>query len=1079
MDIRRRKKIRKLAAALLRLALCALLVLPLLAPGLTPRAATVVRVGYDLRKDYQEGAPGEIKSGYGYEYLQTVRNYTGWEFEYVYGEREELLDMLERGEIDLMSHVARTPARANTMLFSLEPQGTSEHYLYTCETGRGARISRPYHLQGKKVGAVAGDFRTPLLEDWLKAQGVTCEIVEYPDTLTLHEALHDGTLDAASEGRIVSSQYPGDWKAAIRLEDIPLYFAVNRERQDLLERLDHAQSRILELDPFYGQELRQQYREGEEEQILPLDGEELALLAARENTLQLGYCVDHRPLADRDAQTGQLYGLVDDYLKAMTQTYGIQFETRAYQSGVELLEGLNNGEVDVISPVSYYFGMAEISGISTTDAMAEETMLAVYKDYRDGGGDRSIFRRVAVLAESVAEKDYAKRFYPNAELVQAKTIGEAIKLVDNGRADCYMIRSSTWACYKEDYPLLNRLKILSLPDSFVVNMAVRTSDVELIPILNKGIALLDQSDVNQAIMAYSSGGSRATWLSLMLEHPITTAIGVLAFVLLMVLIGVIYRLRTESRYLKQLQTAKEEADRARAEADRANQAKSTFLTSMSHDIRTPMNAIIGMTTLASKRLNDPDYIRKCLGKVTLASDHLLTLVNDVLDINKIESGNLSLSPTVFSLADSVMNLANIGRHQLNEKQHRFDIRVHNVKEEYLFADELRINQIFINLLSNAVKYTPAGGRITVDVKQEPLPGETGRVRLIYIVADNGIGMSEEFQQHMYELFTMANRNSRTVNGSGVGLAICKQLVDLMEGTIQCESRLGEGTCFTVTLDLPVAERVVDHLILPPMALLLVDDDEDFLASAADTLRDLGLSPDCVSSGEEAVRVVEDKHRQSKDYPVIIVDWKMPGMDGLATTRAIRALVGPEVSIIVVSAYAPEEVRDAALAAGANGFISKPFFRTSVCQTMSEILGLHTGSEEEGPDSHRKVRGMHLLVAEDNDLNWEIAHELLQLYGVTARRAENGRQCVDMLEQAPPRTYDAVLMDIQMPELNGYEAALAIRGSEQEHLRRIPIVAMTADAYTEDVLRCAEAGMNAHIPKPIDMEKLLEVLGELR
>ncbi len=1055
-------------------------------PAAAETEQKVIRVGYMLMDNFQEqettkqnGETVTVRSGYGYEYLQMVRYYTGWRYEYVTGTLNELLGMLSRGEIDIMSHVGKTAEREKTMLFSAEPQGRETHYLYVDGPSASIDAEDLTTLNGKNIGVIKGDFRTELFLAWCEKNNVSCNIKEYPSVEAIHVALHSGDIHATSLSSMGAASVPeGKWRVILRFEDAPVYFAVKSgaEGESLVAQLNDAHGQILALNEDYGQELQQKYIKAYGLQVPLLTEEEQAWIAER-GSLVVGYCDNRRPLAFTD-EKGKLAGLLSVYLETMAKEYGLRFETKAYATGVELLTALRNREVDIISPVGYDYGMAEAYGLVVTNPLTVETMIAVYKGYK-GTQPKDIFEEIAVLEHSITEMDYAKRFYPASKWIQASTIKEAIDLVAEDKAGCYIIRSSTWSWYKTDYPLLADLQTLTLPDSNAVNMCIRDEDIELLPILNKGISLLSEADVNQTIVAYSDARSEVTWFTLMKENPITTAVGTLAILLLIGLVFVLYRLKTEKSYLKKLEVANAKAEQARVEAERANQAKSTFLTSMSHDIRTPMNAIIGMTTLASKHLNSPDYVRNCLGKVTLASDHLLTLINDVLDINKIESGNLSLSPTVFSLADSIMNLANIGRHQLQEKNHRFEIRVHNISQEYLFADELRINQVFINLLSNAVKYTPADGHITIDVKQEPVPGDREKVRLIYMIQDTGIGMSEEFQRHMYELFAMANKHTRTVTGSGVGLSICKQLVDLMEGRIDCESAPGKGTKFTVTLDIPVADRVVDQLLLPPMKMLLVDDDEVFLATASETLRELGLSPDCVDSGEKAVVVVKKKHSEGKDYPLIIIDWKMPNMDGIETTRQIRSLVGADVSIIVISAYAPEEIRDAALAAGANGFINKPFFRSNAYLSISEILGLNAGGKDDDASNHKKVKGMNVLVAEDNDLNWEIARELLAMYEVTSTRAENGQVCLDLLEQAKPGQYDAVLMDIQMPVMDGYEAARSIRNHERKDLSILPIVAMTADAYTEDVMLCAQAGMNSHIPKPIDMERLLDVLGELR
>ncbi len=1047
---------------------------------------TVVKVGYMLMENFEEqevvtqnGKEVIVRSGYAYDYLQMLRNYTGWEYEYVIGTWQELVQMLENGEIDILSHVARTPEREGTMLFSTEPQCRETHYLYVDGPNESIDPNDYSTLNGKSIGVIKGDFRTERFKDWCKISGVNCTIKEYTDIEEIHVALHSGEIHATSASSYTISSLPeGKWRSVYRFDDYPVYFAVKTgaEGEKLLEEVNAAQEQILAINPNFGTQLQQDYTKNSITESPQLTQAEQAWLD-NHGTVTVGYCDNRRPLAYTDDK-GNLSGLLADYLKITSKQYSIDFEAKSYKNGTDLLKALSSGEVDFIAPVGYHYGMAEVYDMVITNPLTVETMVAVFKGYK-GTEPKDIFEEIAVLTDSITEKDYAKRYYPDANWQIAQSIEEAIDFVADDIAGCYIIRSSTWSWYKNEYPRLNDLQVLTLPDSNEVNMALLNENAELLSILNKGLSLMSEADINQSIVAYSDASAEMTLFDLIRQHPGTTAAIVLAIVMAIGLAFLINKLYTDGKYLKKLETLNKRAEKSRLDAEKANIAKSTFLTSMSHDIRTPMNAIIGMTTLAAKHLNDPDYVRNCLSKVTLASDHLLTLINDVLDINKIESGNLTLSPTVFSLSDSVMNLANIGRSQIQDKNHKFEIRVHNIKQEYLFADELRINQVFINLLSNAVKYTPANGKISVDVKQEPIAGENGKIRLIFTIEDSGIGMSAEFQKHMYDLFAMANKNTRTINGSGVGLSICKQLIDLMDGTIKCESTEGVGTKFTVTLDLLIADRVADNYVLPPMKMLLVDDDEIFLETASDTLTEIGLSPDCAKSGEEAIEIVTQKHKENKDYPLIIIDWQMPEMDGIETTKRIRKVVGEDVSIIVISAYATEDIRDAALAAGANGFINKPFFSSNAYKSISQILGLLDESEVIETNPYHKVKGMKLLIAEDNDLNWEIASELINMYGISADRAENGKICVDMITADGQNAYDAILMDIQMPVMDGYEATELIRSQENPRIREIPIIAMTANAYTEDIIRCAETGMNSHIAKPIDIERLMDVLSGLR
>ncbi len=508
----------------------------------------------------------------------------------------------------------------------------------------------------------------------------------------------------------------------------------------------------------------------------------------------------------------------------------------------------------------------------------------------------------------------------------------------------------------------------------------------------------------------------------------------------------------------------------------ANEAKTRFLSSMSHDIRTPMNAIIGMTTIAAKRIDDPKQVEECLHQITRASNHLLTLINDVLDISKVESGKFTLNPTVFSLAELISNIITIAQPTIKEKEMEFEIHARNVKYEYIFADELRINQILINLISNAVKYTPAKGRVLLGIKEEDSDKGQNITRLIFTVADTGIGISEEFKKNMYDTFARdIDTRINTIQGAGLGLAITKQMVDLMEGKIDVKSKVGEGTTFTVTLDLPIAEKMTDELVLPPLRILVADDDELFLESAEDTLKSLGLDTDVVTNGADAVKMVSEKHENGNDYHCVIVDWKMPNMDGLATIKAIRQKVGDDVSVIIISAYDWTDIEEEAIKAGANGFISKPLFRSTVYNKLNELLNLN--KEEKAPQEEKDddLKGLNLLIAEDNDINWEIIQVMLEFHGISAERAVNGQICVDKINAAQDGEYDAILMDIQMPVMNGNNATRIIRKSEREYVRNIPIIAMTADAFAEDVIACKEAGMNGHVAKPIDMQKLLKEL----
>ena len=517
---------------------------------------------------------------------------------------------------------------------------------------------------------------------------------------------------------------------------------------------------------------------------------------------------------------------------------------------------------------------------------------------------------------------------------------------------------------------------------------------------------------------------------------------------------------------------------AATEAAAANKAKTDFLSTMSHDIRTPMNAISGLTTLAQKNLGDKDLVGEHLRKISMASNHLLTLINDILDISKVESGRLSLSPLTFSIAETMENLVNLSQPMVKEKNIDFNFRIGRMDREYFYADQLRLNQIYINILSNAIKYTEPGGKVNVDVYEEDSE-KPDCVRLVYRVADTGMGMSPEFMETMYQPFSrQTDSRVNSIQGTGLGLAITKQMVDLMGGTIDCQSEQGKGTTFTVTLDLPVAERQREDMTLEPMDVLIVDDDEILLETAVDALQSLGVTAESARSGKEALEKITQRHAAGNDYSVVIVDWKMPDLDGIETTRRIRTELGEDTPVLLISAYDGSDIEDMAKEAGANGFVSKPLFRSKLYDKINTILGNEATSVEPEND-YSDLKGLSILIAEDNDINWEIISDMLSMYEITTERAKNGRICVDKMRQAEEGSYALIFMDIQMPEMNGLEATRAIRKLDNPWAASIPIIAMTADAFSENVTECMNAGMNGHIAKPIDINLVIKEIRRIK
>ena len=510
----------------------------------------------------------------------------------------------------------------------------------------------------------------------------------------------------------------------------------------------------------------------------------------------------------------------------------------------------------------------------------------------------------------------------------------------------------------------------------------------------------------------------------------------------------------------------------------ANEAKTNFLSSMSHDIRTPMNAIMGMSAIAHANLTSPERVHDCLEKIDVSSRHLLSLINEVLDMSKIESGKIDLMPEDVSLPQLIQNVADMCRPLVEEKGQEFKIDVGLVRHEAVVADGDRLQQVFMNLLSNAVKYTPEGGTIRLSVN-ELTSYVPGKGQYEFVFTDDGIGMSEDYIPHIFEPFSRAedSRISK-IQGTGLGMAITENIVRMMNGTIEVKSRLGEGSRFTVSVPLELRlEEEVRETELEGLPVLVVDDDQFVCESATALLNELGMRGDWVLSGREAVQRAAQAHAGGDDFFAVVLDWKMPEMDGLETLKALRASLGEDVPIIIISAYDYSNIEEEFVRAGADAFITKPLFKSK----MLHVLQLFCASSksdfaaDSAAKKHAALEGRRVLLAEDNELNREIAVELLEMQGLRVGSVENGQLAVEAFAAAQPGYYAAVLMDIQMPVLDGYAATAAIRAMDRPDARSIPILALTANAFTADVGKARSVGMNDHVAKPIDIDRLVEVL----
>ena len=929
----------KSVCALLSLLLLLSVVLPVKAAAETA-PVKVVRVG-SFEDTFNFCNEKGARKGYGYELLQTLSGYTGWQFEYVTCDWSDCFEKLKNGEIDIMGDISYTEDRAEEMLFSDEPMGEEKYYLYADFSRTDISASNFKTLNGKKIGVLMGTEPEEMLTEWEEKHGIKTEHVNISDNEDVKQKLANHEIDC-----FVSLE-EAFWaelgiSTMTRVGESSIYYAINKDRPDIKEELDYAMSVLDEADPFYTADLYKRYFSLDYTPILT--GEEKAWLKEH-GAIKMGFLTSDSGVSNFDPATGKLTGAITDYIQFAADCLGnqeLEFQIVGYDSIEAELDALKSGEIDMIFHFDQNPNLAEEYRVACTSTTWITNLMAVTNKEHF---NESKANRIAVPQNKLSLKKYLAFYYPQWEIVDCDTQEDAAKLIETGRADCFVTGISSEENYSKKYgfysvPLLNPVKSC---------FAVNSGNCSLLSILNKTIKAKPINLLAGSIAMYQSSARKVTLSEFIKDNFVMMLLisSIAVAVVLLTILKLLQKARKAEAAAKKAANDTQELNAklqvAVENAESANRAKSTFLFNMSHDIRTPMNAIIGYADLASRHLDDPAKLEKYMENIQVCGQNLLMLLNNVLDLARIENDKTEIEYSVSDVEKDFRNCIAMFQNQADSKGQTLTVTA-QLQHPYVYADIPHLTEVCTNLVSNAVKYTGACGTIHCDITQKPGKKE-GWCDTVITVADNGIGMSQEFQKHIFEPFERERTSTVSkVEGSGIGMGIVKRLVGLMGGTVEVESKIGVGSTFTVTI------------------------------------------PCRIASQEE--------------------------------TQAKR---------------------------------------------------------ETGSSDKKSLSGTKILLAEDNDLNAEIAVELLQEEGCTVDRAKDGVECVDMLEKAANGTYQLILMDIQMPVMNGYDAAKKIRRMDDLPKADIPIIAMTANAFSEDKQAALDAGMNDHISKPINMNVLVPTI----
>ena len=1069
---------RKSACVMLSLLLLLSAVLPVKAAAETA-SAKVVRVGsFEDTFNYvnEKGA----RKGYGYELLETLSGYTGWQFEYVTCDWSDCFEKLENGEIDIMGGISYTEDRAEEMLFSDEPMGVEKYYLYADLARADISASDFKTLNGKKIGVLMGTEPEVMLAEWEEKYGLKTEHVNVSNNEDAKQKLANHEIDCFVS--LEESFWAERGISTItRVGESGIYYAINKNRPDIKEELDDAMRALDEAVPFYTADLYKRYFSMDYTPILT--GEEKAWLR-KHGAIRMGFLASDSGVSTFDPATGEFTGVITDYIQFAADCLGnqeLEFQLVGYDSKEAELDALKSGEIDMIFHCDQNPNLAEEYHFACTNTTWTSNLMAVTNKQHFNENN---VNRIAVPQNKLSLKKYLAFYYPQWEIVDCDTQEDAARLVKDGQADCFVTGISSENKYSKKYSFYSVPLVNPVRSCFAVNSGNRS----LLSILNKTIKAMPVNMLAGALAMYKSSARKVTLSDFIKDNffKVMLISSIAVAVVLLTILMLLQKARKAEAAARKAASDTQELNAklqvAVEKAESANRAKSTFLSNMSHDIRTPMNAIIGFTTLALSNIDDTDRVKDYLGKTLASSNHLLSLINDVLDMSRIESGKIHLEEVEVNLSDVLHDLKTIVSGQIYAKQLELYMDVMDVTDEDVYCDKTRLNQILLNLLSNAIKFTPAGGTVSVRVRQ--LAGKVrGCGQYEFRIKDNGIGMSQEFAQKIFEPFERERTSTVSrIQGTGLGMAITKNIVDMMGGTIEVQTAQGKGSEFIIRVPLRVQaeHRPVEKITeLEGLKALVVDDDFNTCDSVTKMLVKVGMRAEWTLSGKEAVLRARQSIEMSDVYHAYIIDWRLPDMNGIEVTRQIRSL-NDDTPIIILTAYDWSDIEVEAKAAGVTAFCSKPMFLSDLRETLMSALGqkLTDASQELLPEKNADFKDRHILLVEDNELNREIAQEILREYGFQVDTAENGEVAVEKVSTAAPGSYDLVLMDVQMPVMDGYTATRKIRALDDPARAKLPIIAMTANAFDEDRRNALESGMNGFLSKPIVIGDLVQELHKI-